>query len=62
MNIKRKKKKKEKVHLILMGFWMSGNDKFGRTCFFTESDVSKKLRFIAFRKVVYNHLNIIHNI
>lgn len=24
-------------------------------------DVSKRLRFIAFRKVVYNHLNIIYN-
>lgn len=62
MNIERGKKKK-KVHLTLMGFWMSGNEvKFGRACFFTEGDVSKRLRFIVFRKVVYNHLNIKHNI
>lgn len=35
MNIEKERKKKEKVRLILMGFWMSGNDKFGRTRFFT---------------------------
>lgn len=62
MNIERKRKKK-KIRLTLMGFWMSGNeDKFGRICFFTEGDVSKTLRFLAFRKVVYNHLNIKQNI
>lgn len=58
MNIERERKKKV-VHLTLMGFWMSGNeDKLGRTCFFTEVDISKRLRYLAFRKVVCNNMNV----
>lgn len=56
MNIERKKE----IHLTSMGFWMSGNeDKFGRACFLLTVIFQ---RFIAFRKVAYNHLNIKHNI
>lgn len=38
---------------------MSGNeDKLGRTCFFTEVDISKRLRCLAFRKVACNNMNV----
>ena len=49
------------VHLTLMGFWISGNEnKLGRMCFFTEVDISKRLRCLAFRKVVCNNTNVKH--
>lgn len=55
MNIEGKKKE----HFTLMGFWMSGNeDKLGRARFFTEVDISKRLRCLAFRKIVYNNMNV----
>lgn len=57
MNIEREEKKKE--HLTLMGFWMSGNeDKLGRACFFTNVDISKRLRCLAFRKIECNNTNV----
>lgn len=57
MNIEEEGGKKE--HFILMGFWMSGNeDKLGRARFFTEADISKRLRCLAFRKIICNNMNV----